>query len=85
LIPPRDKAVDAVYTSIERNDVPFQTILAGLAKCDPIRVEYHRAYDALEDARTEAVIRIGPISSTVLFQTVLRQSPRYRRHLKVAA
>lgn len=84
LIPPRDAVIDAVYKSIERDDVPFQAILASLAEDDPTKVEYKRAFNELKVARNEAILRIGPISATVLIQDVLRRSPRYRRQ-KVAA
>ncbi|MDX0267669.1 hypothetical protein GOC13_07480 [Sinorhizobium meliloti] len=84
LIPPRDAAVDAVYKSIERDDVPFQSILNSLADDHPAKVEYRRAYLELEAARNEALFRIGPISATSLIQDVLRRSPRYRRQ-RVAA
>lgn len=84
LIPLRDAAVDAVYKSIQRDDVPFQAIVANLSEDDPTKVEYKRAFNELEEARNEAILRIGPISTTVLIQDVLRRSPRYRRQ-KVAA
>ncbi len=46
----------------------------------PVLIAYREADEAWEDVRYEARQRCGPAVGSTLYETVLRQSPRYRRN-----